>query len=227
MRGSVPEPAARCAHAHAQSCPPYRPGVLVTETELRTRAFNFKQKNAHSHKMTTLGRKWCSTLALWCTESIINYPQMQKWRIRDHHILRKLADTDFASVQNFVKLGLYLKQRYDKQQASWEVLILKFKNWVCLRKLHRSGLDLLSFFQVLPSSAMVLILSFGNSWSQNERSLENILPKLDFTKILKKYKMPVCRDSYILSQFASSQRNKISWYKCVWHARLADIHKEP
>ena len=32
--------------------------------------------------------------------------------------LRELADTDFAFVQNFVKLGLYLKKRYDKQQAS-------------------------------------------------------------------------------------------------------------
>ena len=103
--------------------------------------------------------------------------------------LRELADTDFASVQNFVKLGLYLKKRYDKQQASWEVLILKFKNWVCLRKLHRSGLDLLPFFQVLPSSAKVFILSFGNSWSQNQRSFGNLLPELDFTKFWRNTKL--------------------------------------
>ena len=96
--------------------------------------------------------------------------------------LRELADTDFASVQNFVKLGLYLKKWYDKQQASWEVQILKFRNWICLRKLHRSGLDLLPFFQVLPSSAMVFTLIFLNSCSQNLRSFANILPKLDFTK---------------------------------------------
>ena len=33
-------------------------------------------------------------------------------------LLRELADMDFASVQNFVKLGLYLKKFYDIQQAS-------------------------------------------------------------------------------------------------------------
>ena len=96
--------------------------------------------------------------------------------------LRELADTDFASVQNFVKLGLYLKKWYDKQQASWEVQILKFRNWICQSKLNRSGLDLLPFFQVLPSSAMVFTLIFRNSCSQNLRSFVNILPKLDFTK---------------------------------------------
>ena len=96
--------------------------------------------------------------------------------------VRELADTGFVSVQNFVKLGLYLKKWYDKQQASWEVQILKFRNWICLRKLHRSGLDLLPFFQVLPSSAMVFTLIFRNSCSQNLRSFANILPKLDFTK---------------------------------------------
>ena len=95
---------------------------------------------------------------------------------------RELADTGFVSVQNFVKLGLYLNKWYDKQQASWEVQILKFRNWICLRKLHRSGLDLLPFFQVLPSSAMVFTLIFRNSCSQNLRSFANILPKLDFTK---------------------------------------------
>ena len=72
---------------------------------------------------------------------------------------------DFASVQNFVKLGLYLKKFYDKQEASLEVQILKFKNWICLRKLHRSGLDLLPFFQVLPSSAIMFILTLRNSCS--------------------------------------------------------------
>ena len=33
-------------------------------------------------------------------------------------VLRELADTGFVSAQNFVKLGLYLKKCYDKQQAS-------------------------------------------------------------------------------------------------------------
>ena len=99
-----------------------------------------------------------------------------------YFLFRELADTGFVSVQNFVKLGLYLKKWYDKQQASWEVQILKFRNWICLRKLHRSGLDLLPFFQVLPSSAMVFTLIFRNSCSQNLRSFANILPKLDFTK---------------------------------------------
>ena len=103
-------------------------------------------------------------------------------RILCFYFLRELADTGFVSVQNFVKLGLYLKKWYDKQQASWEVQILKFRNWICLRKLHRSGLDLLPFFQVLPSSAMVFTLIFRNSCSQNLRSFANILPKLDFTK---------------------------------------------
>ena len=32
--------------------------------------------------------------------------------------LRELADIDFASVRNFVELGLYLKKKYDKQQDS-------------------------------------------------------------------------------------------------------------
>ena len=109
--------------------------------------------------------------------------------------LRELADIGFVSEQNFVKLGLYLKKCYDKQLASWEVQILKFMNWICVRKLHRSGLDLLPFFQVLPSSAMVFILSFGNSWSQNERSFGNLLPELDFTKFWRNKKMPVCQDS--------------------------------
>ena len=97
-------------------------------------------------------------------------------------LVRELADTGFVSVQNFVKLGLYLKNWYDKQQASWEVKISKFKNWISLRNLHRSGLDLLPLFQVLPSPAMVFTLIFCNSCPQNLRSFVNLLPKLDFTK---------------------------------------------
>ena len=114
---------------------------------------------------------------------------------------RELADTGFVSVQNFVKLGLYLKKWYDKQQASWEVQILKFRNWICLRKLHRSGLDLLPFFQVLPSSAMVFTLIFRNSCSQNLRSFANILPKLDFTKFWRNTKC-LCAETLMDAIFA-------------------------
>ena len=39
-------------------------------------------------------------------------------------------------------------------EMSWS---WNFNNWICLKKLHRSGLDLLHFFQVFPSSAMVFI----------------------------------------------------------------------
>ena len=118
----------------------------------------------------------------WCSSHILPTCGCfyQPWGASTH--LRELADTVFASVQNFVKLGLYLKNWYDKQQASWEVKILKFKNWICLRKLHRSGLDLLPLFQVLPSPAMVFTLIFCNSCPQNLRSFVNLLPKLDFTK---------------------------------------------
>ena len=121
--------------------------------------------------------------ALRVRRHVIGY-FLRRWNKPITHELwvRELADTGFVSVQNFVKLGLYLKKWYDKQQASWEVQILKFRNWICLRKLHRSGLDLLPFFQVLPSSAMVFTLIFRNSCSQNLRSFANILPKLDFTK---------------------------------------------
>ena len=59
---------------------------------------------------------------------------------------------------------------------------MKFKNWIYLRKLHRSWLDLLPFFQVFPSSVMMLILTFGISCPQNLRSFGNLLPELDFTK---------------------------------------------
>ena len=108
--------------------------------------------------------------------------------------LRESADTDLASVQNLVKLGLYLKNWYDKQQASWEVKISKFENWISLRNLHRSGLDLLPLFQVLPSPAMVFTLIFGNSRPQNLRSFVNLLPKLDFTKFWRNTNC-LCADS--------------------------------
>ena len=131
--------------------------------------------------------------------------------LKNYHV-RELADTGFVSVQNFVKLGLYLKKWYDKQQASWEVQILKFRNWICLRKLHRSGLDLLPFFQVLPSSAMVFTLIFRNSCSQNLRSFANILPKLDFTKFWRNTKC-LCAETLkgIFCNFLLTWQNVVNY----------------
>ena len=53
---------------------------------------------------------------------------------------------------------------------------MKFKNWMCQRKLHRSGLDLLLFFEVFPSSAIVFIVIFSTGVHKIRDLLEIFYP---------------------------------------------------
>ena len=109
--------------------------------------------------------------------------------------LRELADTGFVSVQNFVKLGLYLKKWYDKQQGFLISPDLEIQELDLSKEVAQKWTGFTPFLSSPPFLCYGVYFDFSQQLFTKSEVFCKYSTQTGFHKILKKYKVPVCQDS--------------------------------